>query len=115
MKKCMEFRVEGRRTRRTWLQSVEADMAEFEIDKEDVHDRKKWREKCPGLLCLLMYVNTVHSEFFKKYIILCMYIRLMFISTFICVTLHSCDSISISSVDPNKQDSHVYNLISRAG
>ena len=23
--------------------SVEADMAELEIDKEDVHDRKKWR------------------------------------------------------------------------
>ena len=44
----MEFRVEGRRPvvrlRRTWLESVEADMAELEIDKEDVHDRKKWRE-----------------------------------------------------------------------
>ena len=38
---------EGRRSvgrpRRTWLDSVEADMAEYEIDKEDVHDRKKWR------------------------------------------------------------------------
>ena len=49
MKKCMEFRVEGRRPvgrpRRTWLESVEADMAELEIeiDKEDVHDRNKWR------------------------------------------------------------------------
>ena len=43
MKKCMEFRVEGRRPIRTWLESVEADMAELEIDKEDVHDRKKWR------------------------------------------------------------------------
>ena len=47
-KKCMEFRVEGRRPvgrpRRTWLDSVEEDMAELEIDKEDVHDRKKWRE-----------------------------------------------------------------------
>ena len=49
MKKCMEFRirVEGRRPvgipRRTWLGSVEADMAELEIDKEDVHERKKWR------------------------------------------------------------------------
>ena len=47
MKKCMEFRVEGRmpvgRPRETWLESVEADMAELEIDKEDVHDRKKWR------------------------------------------------------------------------
>ena len=48
VKKCMEFRVEGRRPvgrpRRTWLESVESDMAELEIDKEDVHDRKKWRE-----------------------------------------------------------------------
>ena len=46
MKKCMEFKVEDRRPvgrpRRTWLESVEADMAELEIDKEDVHDRKKW-------------------------------------------------------------------------
>ena len=45
VKKCMEFRVEGRRrvgrSRKTWLESVEADMAELEIDKEDVHDRKK--------------------------------------------------------------------------
>ena len=47
MKKCMEYRVEGRRPvgrpRKTWLESVEADMAELEIDKEDVHDRSKWR------------------------------------------------------------------------
>ena len=51
VKKCMEFRVEGRRRvgrpKRTWLESVEleADMAELEINKEDVHDRKKWRRK----------------------------------------------------------------------
>ena len=43
VKKCIEFRVEGRRPRRTWFESIEADMAELEIDKEDVHDRKKWR------------------------------------------------------------------------
>ena len=47
MKKCTGYRVEGRRPvgrpRKTWLESVEADMAELEIDKEDVHDRKKWR------------------------------------------------------------------------
>ena len=47
MKKYMELRVEGRRLvgrpRRTWLESIEADMAELEIDKEDIHDRKKWR------------------------------------------------------------------------
>ena len=44
----MDFRVEGRRPvgrpRRTWLESVEADMVEHKIDKEDVHDRKKWRK-----------------------------------------------------------------------
>ena len=47
VKKCMEHRVEGRRPvgrpRKTWLESVEADMAELEIDKEDVYDRSKWR------------------------------------------------------------------------
>ena len=47
MKKCMEFRVEGRRPvgrpRRTLLETIEAEMAELGIDKEDVHDRKKWR------------------------------------------------------------------------
>ena len=41
------YRVEGRipvgRPRRTWLESVEADMAALNIDKEDVHDGKKWR------------------------------------------------------------------------
>ena len=42
MKKCMEFRVEGRRPRRTWLERVEAYMVELEIDK-DVHDGNKWR------------------------------------------------------------------------
>ena len=39
--------VEGRipvgRSRRTWLESAEVAMAELEIDKEDIHDRKKWR------------------------------------------------------------------------
>ena len=47
VKKCLEFRVEDRRPigrpRRTWLESVEAEMAELEIDKEIVYDRKKWR------------------------------------------------------------------------
>ena len=46
MKKC-EFRVEGRapvgRPRRTWLECVEVDMAKLEIDREDAHDRNKWR------------------------------------------------------------------------
>ena len=43
VKKCMEYRVQGRRPvgrlRKIWLDSVEVDMAELEIDKEDVHDR----------------------------------------------------------------------------
>ena len=39
----MEYRVEGRIPRSTWLESVEADMAELEIDRDDVHDRKKWK------------------------------------------------------------------------
>ena len=46
MKKCMEYKVICRRPagrpRMTWLKSVEADMAELEIDREDIHDRKKW-------------------------------------------------------------------------
>ena len=50
VKKCMEFRVEGRkpvgRQRMAWLESVESDMAELEIDKEGVHDRKKMEEEC---------------------------------------------------------------------
>ena len=48
MKKCMTISVDGRRLvgrlRRTWLESIETDMAELAIDREDVHDRKKWRE-----------------------------------------------------------------------
>ena len=47
VKKCMKYRVEGRRPvgrpRKTWLESVEEDMAELEIDKEDVHDINNWR------------------------------------------------------------------------
>ena len=42
VKKCIENRVEGRRPvgrpRKTWLESVEEDMAQLEIDKEDVHE-----------------------------------------------------------------------------
>ena len=48
MKKCVEIRDEGRRPvgrpRSTWLESVEADMTDLEISREDVHDRKKWRK-----------------------------------------------------------------------
>ena len=46
MKKCIV--VECRRPvggpRKTWLESVEVDMAKLEIDKEDVYDRSKWRK-----------------------------------------------------------------------
>ena len=49
------YRVEGRRPvgrpRKTWLESVEVDMAKLEIDKEDVHDRSKWR-RIVKLFCL---------------------------------------------------------------
>ena len=45
--KCMEIRVEVRiqveRKINTWLENVEADMAELEIDREYIHDRKQWR------------------------------------------------------------------------
>ena len=40
MKKYMQYRVEGRRPvgrpRKTWLESVEADMTEHEIDKDNI-------------------------------------------------------------------------------
>ena len=46
VKKCMEYTVDGRRPvgrpRKTRLESVEADMPELEINKEDVHDRRTW-------------------------------------------------------------------------
>ena len=44
---CLQMRVEGRWSvgtqRNTWVRNVEADMAELEIDREDVYDREKWR------------------------------------------------------------------------
>ena len=47
VKKCIELTGEGRRPvgrpKRTWLESVEADMAELEIDIENINDRKKLR------------------------------------------------------------------------
>ena len=39
----LEIRVEGGRPRKTWLDNVEVDMAELEIDREDIHDRRKWK------------------------------------------------------------------------
>ena len=32
----------GWKPRNTWLDNVEAEMAELDIDSEDIHDRKKW-------------------------------------------------------------------------
>ena len=47
------YGVEGRRPverpRKTWIESVEADMAKLEIDKEDVHDRSIWRRNVNGM------------------------------------------------------------------
>ena len=42
MKKCMEFI--GRRPSGTWLESVKTDMAEVEIDEEDV--QKEMEKEC---------------------------------------------------------------------
>ena len=38
-----EYRLEDQEVLSTWLESMEADIAELEIDRDDVHDRKKWR------------------------------------------------------------------------
>ena len=50
VKRYMECGLEGGilvgRLRMTWLESVEADMAELEIDSEYVHDRKKMEKEC---------------------------------------------------------------------
>ena len=47
---CMELTVEGRkpggRPRRTWLESVGADMAEPEIHKEDCPWQKEMEKEC---------------------------------------------------------------------
>ena len=46
VKTRMEISVEGRRSvgrlREIWLENVEADMTELEIDREDILDRKIW-------------------------------------------------------------------------
>ena len=34
----------GWKTNNDWLESVEVDMAELEIDREDVYNKKKWRK-----------------------------------------------------------------------
>ena len=60
VKKCMEYRVEGRRPvgrpRKTWLESVEVDMAELEIDKEEVQPYRKTNYK-PIIYMYLLYAS----------------------------------------------------------
>ena len=38
--KCMDIRIESGIPRGTWLENVEADMAELEIDREDINYRR---------------------------------------------------------------------------
>ena len=60
VKKCMEFRVEGRRLVgrpiKSWSGSVEADMAELEIDKEDVHVYNKQQSNNSQLI-IYIYIQ----------------------------------------------------------
>ena len=57
----MEIRVEGRRSirklRETWLENVEAYMAELVIDREDNRDGKKWRGNVIIIysICIALY------------------------------------------------------------
>ena len=80
MNKCMKFRVDGRRPvgkpKRTWLESVESDMTEFEIDKEDVHERNQWRRNV-----MKRKSNPVGKRIIYKPIVMYSY--------FICHTIHS--------------------------
>ena len=75
MKKCMEFRVECRtpvgRPRRTWLESVEADVAKLKIDikkwRENVMNRKsnpigKWTI---SRLYIYIYINLLSKPSFS--------------------------------------------------
>ena len=71
----MEFRLEGiipvGRPRRTWLESVEANMAELEIDKEDVHDRKKWRNNViKRKTDYKSIIYTIYAYFYVKVLLI---------------------------------------------
>ena len=50
----------GDQERSTWLESVEVDMAELEIDREDVHDRKKWRKNIMKRKCHPIGKRTIN-------------------------------------------------------
>ena len=66
----MEIRVEGRRSigrqRETWLENVEADMAELEIDREDIRDGKKWRRNIMKKDEVQHYQETDYKPVIKK-------------------------------------------------
>ena len=83
VKKCMEYRVEGRRPvgrpRKTWLESVEVDMAELEIDKEDVHDRSKWRR---NVNVMKRRSNPIGKRTINRYYIYLIPSTITFYSTF---------------------------------
>ena len=98
MKKCMEYRVEGRRPvgrpRKTWLESVEVDMAELEIDKEDVHDRRKpssplkpkhqkyiTSHQCAPIGCTRQEVGSLHSLETTSHSLQQTYLRLLIHTT----------------------------------
>ena len=70
VKKCMECRVEGRRPVgrpiRTCLVSVEADMAELEIDREDVLDRMIWRNNIIKLKYNPIGKRTINRYYTSK-------------------------------------------------
>ena len=74
VKKCMEYRVEGRRPverpGKTWLESVEVDMAKLEIDKEDVHDRSNWRR---NVTVMKRKSKPIGKTDYKPIIYLCKY------------------------------------------
>ena len=64
VKKCMEYKVEDRRPvgprGMTWLESVEANMAELEIDREYVYDRNKWRNSVMKRMSNPIGKHTIH-------------------------------------------------------
>ena len=58
---------------KTWLESVEADVAELESDKEDVHNRRKWRRNVmksksnpigktdyKPIICIYIYIYNIY-------------------------------------------------------
>ena len=81
VKTCMEIRVEGsipvRRPRMTWLEGVEADMEELEIDRKYVYDIKKMETECYE-----EEVQSYRKTDYKPIIIIFIYTRLVLRCTF---------------------------------